>query len=108
MSGIGCIMCVTEQTVRRQVLYAGSLLTVAGLPELITTSLAQYEATALRLARDPAALAALRARLIDARLATDLFDARRFARRMEWAFARMAEISAAGHAPASFDVPAAT
>src|SRR5262249_23177425 len=39
---------------------AGSLLTAAGLPELITSSLADYEALALGLARDPARLAAVR------------------------------------------------
>ena len=84
---------------------AGSLLRVAGLPELITENLADYEATALRLARNPAELAGLKARLVAARTETALFDRRRFARRMEWGFVRMAEISAAGGRPVGFDIP---
>ena len=84
---------------------AGSLLEVAGLPELITTDLAQYEATALRLARDPAALAGIKARLAAARTETALFDRRRFARRMEWGFTRMATLSAEGQPPQAFDIP---
>ena len=42
---------------------AGSQLHAIGLPELVTASLAEYEALALRLAREPETLAALRARL---------------------------------------------
>ncbi|MBM3486163.1 MAG: hypothetical protein FJX67_05965 [Alphaproteobacteria bacterium] len=42
---------------------AASLVTTAGLPELVARNLAEYEAIALRLARDPATRAALRDRL---------------------------------------------
>ena len=42
---------------------ASSLLTAIGLPELVTASLDEYEALALRLARNPAELAAIRRRL---------------------------------------------
>lgn len=83
---------------------AASVLSVAGIPELIASDLSGYEAKALALARDPEALAAIRARVAAARTGP-LFDATRFARRMEWAFARMAERSAAGEPPAAFDVP---
>ena len=53
---------------------AASQLQALGLPELITPSLEEYEALALALARDPARLAALRARLAAARIAAPLFD----------------------------------
>jgi len=42
---------------------AGSLLRNLGLPELVTTRLDEYEAMALRLARDTTQLADLRTRL---------------------------------------------
>ena len=83
---------------------AGGLLQVAGIQDLVTTNLADYEAKALSLARDPSALAAVKARVAAAR-SGPLFDARRFARHMEWAYAEMARRSAAGEAPAAFDVP---
>jgi len=60
-----------------------SLLTAAGLPELITETAADYEALALALARDPARLAALRAKLAAARHTAPLFDTPRFARDLE-------------------------
>jgi predicted O-linked N-acetylglucosamine transferase (SPINDLY family) len=58
---------------------AGSQLLAAGLPELVTHSLDAYEATALRLAREPAALSAIRTRLAAAGSASPLFDMARFA-----------------------------
>jgi predicted O-linked N-acetylglucosamine transferase (SPINDLY family) len=83
---------------------AGSLLRAVGLPELITTNLADYEATALRLARDAGLLADLRARLAEGRASSPLFDARRFARNMERAYAKMWEIYASGEPPRGFAV----
>ena len=53
---------------------AASVLSAAGLPELVARSLADYEALALRLARDPAELARLKARLERTRLTAPLFD----------------------------------
>ncbi len=86
---------------------AGSLLHTAGVPELATTTLAEYEATAIRLARNAAVRADFKVRLTTARASTPLFDRRRYARHMEWAFARMVEMSAAGQPPATFEVPGA-
>ena len=54
-----------------------------GLPELVTTSLAEYEALALRLAREPASLAALRAKLAANRHTHPLFDMARYTRDFE-------------------------
>ena len=52
---------------------AGSLLNAIGLPELITHSLADYQALALRLARDPAQLSGLRQKLARNRQTYPLF-----------------------------------
>ncbi|PWC67229.1 hypothetical protein TSH58_18860 [Azospirillum sp. TSH58] len=65
---------------------AASLLDTVGLPELVTDTLAAYEALALDLARDPRRLAGLKARLAAARTASPLFDGDRFARDLEAAY----------------------
>jgi predicted O-linked N-acetylglucosamine transferase (SPINDLY family) len=83
---------------------AGSLLAAVGLPELITRSLADYEALALRLARDPGHLAALRHRLAHNRDTFPLFDTRRFTRNIEAAYATMWERTQRGEPPQSFAV----
>jgi predicted O-linked N-acetylglucosamine transferase (SPINDLY family) len=68
---------------------AASILKAANLPELIVEDLAGYEALALRLARDPEALAALRSKLTTSRDAMPLFDTARFTRNLEAAYATM-------------------
>ena len=83
---------------------AGSLLRAVGLSELVTSSLAEYEALALRLARDPKQLALLRARLEANRHTSALFDGGRIARSLEQAYATMWEIHAAGEQPRAFRV----
>ena len=81
---------------------AGSLLRAIGLPELVTCSLEEYEALALRLSRDGDLLAALRARLARNKWTHPLFDTERFARNIEVAYRRMWERSRAGRPPAAF------
>jgi predicted O-linked N-acetylglucosamine transferase (SPINDLY family) len=68
---------------------AASLLTAAGLPELITHSQEGYESFALALARDPSRLKALREKLARNRTTAPLFDTNRLARNLESAFATM-------------------
>ncbi|PLW68186.1 tetratricopeptide repeat protein [Pseudohalioglobus lutimaris] len=65
---------------------AASLLYAAGLPELVTDTEVEYERLALELARDTAALARLRNRLVDTRLDSPLFDSARFTRHLESAY----------------------
>ena len=84
---------------------AGSLLNAAGAPELATNSLAEYEALALALARDPDRLAAIRRRLCETRLTVPLFDSLRFTRHLERAYEIMAEIQDSGQPPRPFAVP---
>jgi predicted O-linked N-acetylglucosamine transferase (SPINDLY family) len=81
-----------------------SLLQAIGLPELVTESLAEYEAAALRLATDPALLQALREKLSRNRLSFPLFDTDRFRRDIEAAYTRMWEIAKRGEPPRAFAV----
>ena len=83
---------------------AGSLLHAVGLPELVTASLAEYEALALKLARDEGLLAELRARLQRNRASVALFDTDRFRRHLESAYRTMWETWQRGEPPRSFDV----
>ena len=83
---------------------AGSLLTAMNLPELITHSLAEYEARALHLAQHPQELAALRERLIANRDSGPLFDTARFARHIEAAYTLMHQRRMQGMPPSLLDV----
>jgi predicted O-linked N-acetylglucosamine transferase (SPINDLY family) len=83
---------------------AASLLRAVGLPELVTESLVDYEALALRFARDPSALAAIRSKLSQNRETMPLFDAPRFTRHLEAAYVTMYERHQRGQSPASFAV----
>ena len=83
---------------------AASLLGALGLPELVTTSLADYEALALALARDPRRLAAVRDKLGRNLRGAPLFDSARFCRDLERAYLRMWELHQRGAPPHSFEV----
>jgi predicted O-linked N-acetylglucosamine transferase (SPINDLY family) len=85
---------------------AASQLRAAGLPELIAPSLLEYEALAVKLARDPDALNALRATLEKARGTAVLFDTVRYTRHLEAAFALMTERFRQGAGPGPITVPA--
>jgi protein O-GlcNAc transferase len=85
---------------------AASLLRAARLPELVTHSLADYEAAALALAADESRLAALRERLRQSKGTSPLFDSRRFCRHIEAAYATMWDIWQQGGVPRSFGVEA--
>jgi predicted O-linked N-acetylglucosamine transferase (SPINDLY family) len=83
---------------------AGSLLKAVGLPELIATSLEQYEGLALSIARDPNLLALLKAKLLRNRDTYPLFDTRRFTRHIETAYTIMWERYQRGEPPMRFAV----
>ena len=85
---------------------AGSLLNAAGLSELVTENLDDYEALAIKLARDPALLSSLKAKLAANRLACTLFDTQRFTRHLEAAYITMWERYQRGQPPAHFAVDA--
>ncbi len=65
---------------------AGSLLRTLNLPELMTTSIAEYQVRALQLATQPEALASIKAKLERALHESPLFDADRFTHGLESAY----------------------
>ena len=83
---------------------ASSLLHAAGLPELATSNLADYEAMALKLARDPTLLSGVKTKLAQNRATCPLFNTTRFARHIEAAYTTMWETWQRGEAPKSFSV----
>ena len=84
---------------------AGSLLLAAGLPELVTRTLEQYEALALELAVQPQRLAGLRDTLLQHRESLPLFDTPTFTRNLEQAYLQMWQRWQAGLPPVSFTLP---
>ena len=83
---------------------AASLLNAAGLPELETENLEDYERLALKLADDRSMLAGLRQKLADDRLTCPLFDTDLFRTNLESAYATMWQTWKDGHAPRGFAV----
>jgi predicted O-linked N-acetylglucosamine transferase (SPINDLY family) len=81
---------------------AASVLEAAGVPELVTYSLAEYETLALRLAREPATLGAIKGKLRAGRDTCALFDTGRFTRNLEAAFTAMWDRQRTGLPPATF------
>jgi predicted O-linked N-acetylglucosamine transferase (SPINDLY family) len=100
-AGLPVLTCAGETLASR---VAGSLLEAMGLPELITPTLGDYEALALRLARDPELLASIKGKLVSNRATYPLFDTRRFTRHLEAAYTEMWERSQRGEPPQSFAV----
>ena len=90
-AGVPLLTCKGHQFDGR---VAASLLQALGLPELVTESLADYEALALALARDPQRLAEVRNRLDEARSASPLFDIDRFRADIEDAYLDMVKKAA--------------
>jgi protein O-GlcNAc transferase len=69
------------------------------LPELIATSLEDYERLAIELANDPERLTRIKQRIADNRLSAPLFDTKLFSRNVEAAYSAMCERHQAGLAP---------
>jgi predicted O-linked N-acetylglucosamine transferase (SPINDLY family) len=86
---------------------SASILGAAGMADFVTTSLAQYYDLALRLARDPAALAQAKRRA-EASRHRPLFDTVGFTRSLEQAFRAIVERQRAGLAPDHVTIPAPT
>ena len=83
---------------------AASLLHAVGVPELIACNLEEYKALALKLARNPALLAEIKAKLVRNRNIYPLFNTDRFARHIEAAYTTMWETWQHGELPKSFKV----
>ena len=85
-AGLPVLTCMGQSFASR---VAGSLLNAIGMPELVTTTQADYEALAIDLAVNPAKLAALKAKLEKNRLTTPLFDTPRFTKHLEAAYTQV-------------------
>ncbi len=94
--GLPVLTCIGSSFAAR---VAASVLTAAGLPELITRDRAQYEALAIELATQPERLAAIRRRLAESRPTCALFDTPALTRKIEQAYCRMYERYLAGLPP---------
>jgi len=100
-AGVPVVTCVGSTFAGR---VAASLLQTIGLPELVTLSLEDYEALALKLALAPAALLELRSKVNERRKSSPLFKTERFTRHLERAFIEMHRRSQSGLKPESFAV----
>ncbi len=74
----------------------GSLLTHVGLPDLITTSLAEYERLAVQIGRNPARAASYKRYLAEHGRRSALFDVPAIVREIERVFERLATQARAG------------
>jgi predicted O-linked N-acetylglucosamine transferase (SPINDLY family) len=102
-AGLPVVTCLGSTFAGR---VAASLLKAAGLKDLVTANLADYETLALSLARDPARLAGLKAKLASERQSCPLFDTLRFTRQIESAYFTMWERYQRGEPPVHFAVDA--
>jgi predicted O-linked N-acetylglucosamine transferase (SPINDLY family) len=98
-AGLPVLTCLGQGFAGR---VAASQLRAIGLPELATANLEEYEALALRLARDPVLLSSWRDRLAANRATGALFDTDRFRRNLEAAYQEMWRRR--GEAPRGFRV----
>lgn len=101
--GVPVITCCGDALAARM---AGSLLHAIGMPELVTSTLEDYKALAIRLGGDPQLLAETRRKLAANRLTHPLFDTGRFRRHIEAAYEIMWQRYQAGEPPAAFSVDA--
>jgi predicted O-linked N-acetylglucosamine transferase (SPINDLY family) len=101
LAGLPVLTCRGESFAAR---VAASLLLAAGLPELVVTDFAQYEAHAVALACEPAQLRQFRERLQAQRSTCSAFDAPRLVRNLERAYRSMWETYQAGEPPRQLTV----
>jgi predicted O-linked N-acetylglucosamine transferase (SPINDLY family) len=102
-TGLPLVTCRGETFAGR---VAASLLTNMQLPELITTTLPDYERRAIELASAPEKHAAIKQKLAANRLTTPLFDTRLFTGHLEAAYTAMSKRYRAGLAPDHIEVSA--
>ena len=100
-SGLPVLTCPGETFASR---VSASIVTAAGLAELVCDSPAAYEDTAVALADGPGRLAALRQQLIETRETCPLFDTAALVRDLETAFTEMIARHRRSEAPAAIDV----
>jgi predicted O-linked N-acetylglucosamine transferase (SPINDLY family) len=99
--GVPIVTCLGDVFVGR---VAASVLHAVAMPELVTTTLDEYERLALKLATDSALLGAMRQKLVQNGQSCPLFDTDRFRRHIEAAYSTMWETWLRGESPKNIDV----
>jgi protein O-GlcNAc transferase len=102
-AGLPLITCLGSTFASR---VGASLLKAIGLEELITDSLHDYEALAIKLANEHAYLRSVKQRLADHRMTYALFNTVRFTRHLEAAYETMWQRHQRGEPPDAFAVSA--
>jgi predicted O-linked N-acetylglucosamine transferase (SPINDLY family) len=102
-AGLPVVTCLGSTFAGR---VGASLLHAAGLSELVTSSLEDYETLALRLARDPRLLASIKVKLEHNRDKCPLFSSRLSAEHIEAAYTKMYQNHLSGHSPKNFAIRA--
>ena len=87
-AGLPVLTCCGESFASR---VAASLLEAMKMPELISTTQAEYERLAIELGRNPVKIAALKAKLEKNRFTTPLFNSRSYTRHIEAAYIKMVD-----------------
>jgi predicted O-linked N-acetylglucosamine transferase (SPINDLY family) len=100
-AGVPALTCPQDTFPAR---VAASLVTAAGLPQLVCADLGAFEEAAVRLASHPAELKSMRERLTHVRSRLPLFDTPRFTRNLESAFETMWRQHLSGDPPQAFAV----
>jgi len=100
-AGLPVLTCPGESFAAR---VAASVVTAAGLPELVAPDVAAYERLAIELAENPGRLAALKHRLAENRATCALFDTPTFTRNLESLYGRMYERYQKGLPPTRLDL----
>jgi protein O-GlcNAc transferase len=100
-AGLPVVTCLGQTFPGR---VAASQLNAAGLSELVANCMDEYEALALRLARDPVLLASYCNRLVQNRQSIALFNTGLFRRNIEAAYAQMWAIAERGEVARTFAV----
>ena len=93
------VLCVLGKHFASRV--SASLLTAAGLPELVMPDMEAYRSRAIELAQHPGTLQQLRDRLTAAQATAPFFDTARFVRNLERAYEAMWARHARGEKPAT-------
>jgi predicted O-linked N-acetylglucosamine transferase (SPINDLY family) len=99
--GLPVVTCIGSTFAGR---VAASLVRAVGLTDLVTRTLEEYEALALRLATDRSLLADVKATLARNRSSYPLFDTARLTRNLEAAYDTMWQRSQSAQKPMAFDV----
>jgi predicted O-linked N-acetylglucosamine transferase (SPINDLY family) len=101
-AGLPVLTCIGQSFAAR---VAASILTAAGLPELVTSDLEQYERVAIELATRTEQFVALKRKLGESRSTCPLFDTTTVTRNIESLYTRMYERHLAGLPPEHLELP---